>query len=358
MIFRVAILLTILMAFCGCSLLPEVAHQPTLHNPFPQLSKVAIAPFFNLSEEKTLDGRQFAEAYFNELQLVPGFEVVPVGVVEQAILRHQIQFNGSNAADEARRLAQILGVDAVVIGAVSDYSPYYPPRCAMQVEWYAANPCFHPIPPGYGLPWGTPGEKQIPGPLVFEAEFALAKAQLETQTPKVDYTLLNPTGIDNGGQGATGPISPRPKPLSGGLPGVNKAPAPPVEKTSVAGPLAPALSGSEAAADGQIGFPPDWPDPNGFIPPPPRTTPPPCCPNSGPVLRHTRAYNGNDPAFTEALAGYYFFRDDARFGGWQSYLERSEDFIRFCCHMHIWETLSARGGAGETRVVWRWPEIR
>jgi hypothetical protein len=75
-------------------------------------------------------------------------------------------------------------------------------------------------------------------------------------------------------------------------------------------------------------------------------------------MEHTQAYNGHDTEFTEALASYYYFRDDARFGGWQSYLQRSDDFVRFCCHMHIWEMLSARGGAGETRVVWRWPEFR
>ena len=75
-------------------------------------------------------------------------------------------------------------------------------------------------------------------------------------------------------------------------------------------------------------------------------------------MQLTRNYNGNDAEFTEALASHYFFRDDARFGGWQGYLERSDDFIGFCCRMHIWEMLSARGGAGETRVVWRWPTIR
>jgi len=37
---------------------------------------------------------------------------------------------------------------------------------------------------------------------------------------------------------------------------------------------------------------------------------------------------------------------------------RSDDFIRFGCHMHITEMLTARGGAGETRVVWRWPVTR
>ena len=75
-------------------------------------------------------------------------------------------------------------------------------------------------------------------------------------------------------------------------------------------------------------------------------------------MRHTRIYNGTDSELTQALASYHFFRDDARIGGWQSYLRRSDDFIRFCCRMHISEMLSARGGAGETRVVWRWSRSR
>ena len=160
----------------GCNLLPDIAHQPTLHNPFPQLSKVAVAPFFNQSAEATLDGRRVALAYFGELQEVPGFEVVPVDVTERAIQDHHLAMRGPA---DARLLAQILNVDAVVVGAVTDYSPYYPQRMGMQVEWYAANPNFHPIPPGYGLPWGTPEERNIPAPLVFEAEMALAEAQLE-----------------------------------------------------------------------------------------------------------------------------------------------------------------------------------
>jgi hypothetical protein len=105
-------------------------------------------------------------------------------------------------------------------------------------------------------------------------------------------------------------------------------------------------------------LPPDWPDPKGFIPPGPRATPPPYRSSKGPVLRHVRIYNGNDADFTTALSNYYALRDEARFGGWQGYLQRSDDFIRFCCHMHISEMLTARGGAGESKVVWRWPDIR
>ena len=182
------------LAWCSWALpaaaliLPDVSHEPVVHNPFPQLSKVAIAPFFNQSDEPTVDGRKFALAYFAELQAVPGFEVVPLGVVEEAIIDNQVDLSRPG---EARRLAKILGVDAVVIGSVTDYTPYYPPRCGLRVEWYAANPGFHEIPPGYGLPWGTPEEEYIPAPLVFESEFALAKAQLATQTPDCDTPPLD-----------------------------------------------------------------------------------------------------------------------------------------------------------------------
>jgi len=334
----------------GCSMLPEIAHQPTLHNPFPQLSKVAVAPFFNLSTEPTVDGARFALAYFNQLQQVPGFEVVPVGVVEQAMKERNIQLKGP---EDAQRLAQDLGVDAIVIGAVTDYSPYYPPRCALQVEWYASNRGFHAIPPGYGLPWGTREEQQIPGPLIFEAEMALARAQLATQTPRCPplppssepEVLPLPEGKTLQTPSGRKPTSSEPRPREG------------VNPASYQEPTGPSLD-NRTVAVAMPGIPPDWPDPRGLIPAPPMASRPPCQPTSGPVLRHTQTYNGNDSRFTEALASYYFFQDDARFGGWQNYLLRSDDFIAFCCRMHIWEMLSARGGAGETRVVWRWKKIR
>ncbi|RMF87114.1 MAG: hypothetical protein D6741_20995 [Planctomycetota bacterium] len=314
-------------------------HRPTVHNPFPQLAKVAVAPFFNLSSEPTVDGRRFANAYYNELQQIPGFEVIPVSVVEQAMRTNNINLTG---AAEARRLAQILGADAVVIGAITEYDPYYPPRLGLQVEWYAANPGFHPIPPGYGLPWGTAEEAEIPDRLVFEAEFALAREQLATQTPQCPMAATNegtesPVGGESD-QAAGEPVRPA-------------GYAEPISRTPVGTIFAQAEQ--QAAA-----LPADWPDPRGLVPPGPKPTPAPCLPSDEPVLRHTKIYHGNDPDFTAALAEYYDFRNEARFGGWQAYLERSDDFIRFCCRMHIWEMLTARGGAGKSEVVWRFPNMR
>jgi hypothetical protein len=280
------------------------------------------------------------------------------------------------------------------------------------VEWYAANPGFHEIPAGYGLPWGTPEEEYIPAPLVFESEFALAKAQLKTQTPLCEKPSLDPPASDDESRQPQPQVLPNnmplPPPAKDNLQGTDgnsdapNAPAPntpPAKSTtkkkgahenahatramyeekvaseelppgtshgdSTANAQAAPLESDSAAGAGmtvatgaQVALPPNWPDERGFIPPPPSATRPACYPHNGPVMTHTRIYAGNDSEFTEALASYYHFRDDARFGGWQNYLQRSDDFIRFCCHMHISEMLSARGGAGETRVVWQWSDCR
>ena len=344
--------LAMLTLLSGCSLIPDITHQPVVHNPFPQLTTIAIAPFFNLSTEPSVDGRQFALAYFNELQLVPGFEVLPVGVVEKTIENYKLSMS---SADDARKLAQILGADAVVVGAVTDFSPFYPPRCGLQVEWYAANPCFHPIPPGYGLPWGTPEEEYIPAPLALESEMALARAQLRTQTPPYQPQPIEPplemprdensrpleTRSGEGellshhsrADGKTGKLA------SSVVPACSRGCCP----TAASG-----LSGGLVGAGGAMGA--------GGVRGGGGTGV--CQPSSEPVLKHTKTYNGHDGQFTAALASYAFFQDDARFGGWQSYLQRSDDFIRFCSRMHIYEMLSARGGADETRVVWRWSHNR
>jgi hypothetical protein len=364
-------------ASTGCHLIfPDISHQPVIHNPFPQLSRVAVAPFFNLSDEPTVDGRKFALAYFAELQAVQGFEVVPLGVVEEAILQHQVDLS---TASEAQRLARILGVDAIVVGSVTDYTPYYPPRCGLRVEWYSANAGYHEIPPGYGLPWGTPDEEFIPAPLVFEAEMALARAQLATQSPACATPPEPPSDPTGGSQPSADqqndaePTGETPEAQGGEQSPAQGETAAQFEEELPAGdsgsaPPLPALQsdgGAVAATTDAIGahhafgsLPPDWPDERGFIPPPPNPVRPECYPHSGPVMTHTRIYHATDSQFTEALASYYHFRDDARFGGWQNYLQRSDDFIRFCCHVHIAEMLSARGGAGETQVVWRWSDSR
>lgn len=308
--FALALLLA---SIGGCGLVPSIKHNPSMHNPFPQLKRIAVLPFFNQSSEPTVDGEAVAEAYYAELQAIPGFEVLPVGVTRNVYVQYSQAFGEPTSGPEFQRLAQMIGVDAIVVGSVTDFDAYYPPRMAMTTNWYAANPGFHPIPPGYGLPWGTKAEKQIPRRIKQEAEFELARQQLATQTPRplADAALISDA---------------------------DDFIAPAFVETS---PL-----------------PADWPSPLGLIPDGPQPTPPPLNPQSEPIISHTRLYRGNDAYFTERLTNYVENGDDARTIGWQSYLKRSNDFIRFCCHLHIAEMLESRGGRDQSDLILRWPISR
>ncbi len=426
------------LLICGCEVIPNRTYVPTLHNPFPQLTEVAVIPFINkTSDNPMVDGREFAEAYAEQLQEIPGFNVVAVSTVERAMLDlNLLAFRGP---EDLRRLANYLQVDAIVIGTVNRYDGFYPPEIGMEVEWYAANPYMHPIPPGYGLPWGTPAEEQIPSSIVFESELALAREQMETQMPespnpsglepsvpaseasatssssehsslweqsgesyqKSDYEKQQSELFDRTIAKAQGiPLPPvsrskeedlaeayRRSPLTPSNPeytrktrsqtnesgsgaaeaqggeGAHSEGAAEEEAVSRGGSSSSAPEmmpwlepGAYAEEDAMMlghdaslpGLPDQWPDPRGLIPDGPKAKKPNAMPSNAAILRHVGVYQGNDAKVTEALKTYYLTEvDDARIGGWQNVLHRREEFISFCCRMHIWEMLSSRGGAGE-----------
>jgi len=332
----------------GCTLFPDIRHKPQYHNPFPQLTRVAILPFRNQSQEPTLSGSRVTAAYYAELQSISGFEVLPVGVVESQWLAFETNVlrRPASTSEDFQRFAQFLGVDAVLQGSVTDYTPYYPPRLTLNVHWYAANPGFHPIPVGYGLPWGTKDQKKIPQWIRVEAERSLAREQLKTQTPlpTESDSETDPSEDEGASPVQTTAFQSVAADNEDSLP----MPSSLVEEVDPVEELDPVAQ--DEAVDA-----PAWPDPEGFIPFAPRATRPPLIAQYEPVITYMKAYNGSDEDFTESLEEYFYFRDDARFGGWQAYLQRSEDFIRFCCHRHVVETLAARGGQLESRLILRWP---
>jgi hypothetical protein len=326
--------LGLIFGLTGCAFIPDVRHKPQVINPFPQITTVAVLPFFNQSQEPTLSGQRVAEAYMHELQSIRGFQVLPIGVVQGKIL----ELNRPLATgQDFQALAQHMGVDAVLVGSITDYEAYYPPRMTIKVSWYAANPGFHPVMPGYGLPWGTKREKDIPRWVHLEAQRSLATEQLKTQTPSAASSPES-----------TNAIMPEDR-RAAGLPFQHD----PTEHSKDT--VHSADSQGEISRFSGDDLPADWPDPNGFIPDPPAAKRPELIAQHEPIISHISSFNGSDEDFTEQLANYFYFRDDARFGGWQAYLQRSEDFISFCCYLHLHETLISRGGQDKSRLILRWP---
>ncbi|QDT03417.1 hypothetical protein K227x_17990 [Rubripirellula lacrimiformis] len=421
-IYLVVVALAVIILGGGCSFFPETRQRDSIHNPFPQLKRVAVLPFYNQSSEPTVDTDLVAEKYYAALQSVPGFEVLPIGVAKTQWLRYAMTYGEPTSGEDFQRLAQMMGVEALVVGSVTDFDAFYPPRMAMTVHWYAANEGFHTIPAGYGLPWGTEAEKQIPRRIAREAEFELARSQLATQTPLPPIPNA-PSDTDSpnlGGPAASANAAPSdvgsaPGDISPGQVSPSRIPTSriptsriPTEAipsglvTQTSGQLVDSgevIDEGEYVIDGQpIGghtidthtidsgtivegevyqgefygsdggvvewsdmdapLPPAWPNPTDLIPDPPSPVRPVAIASHDPVLTHTKIYRGDDPYFTNRLADYVETGDDARSSGWQGYLKRSDDFIQFCCHLHITEMLESRGGKDESDLILRWPLSR
>jgi len=200
------------LGLSGCEIMPVTRYKPTLHNPLPQMRNVAIVPFYNLTGNPKVDGREFAEHFALELQRVRGFNVISNKIVEDTMMQYDIDVHPDNlhkfeSVDEIRYLAQLLKADAVVIGKIHSFNMSYPPYVKFETAWYHVNPYLHSMPNGYALPWGTEYERYIPDKIVYYAEMDLAEAQMKTQTPKFD-PIKPQNGRENDFDAALGLIPP------------------------------------------------------------------------------------------------------------------------------------------------------
>lgn len=299
----------------GCHTVPV-----KVTNPIPGLTTVAVAPFINLSPEPTADGRRFALAYYAELQKIPGFQVIPVGVVEHTLEDYKLTLD---SRADALRLAEILDVDAVVVGAITEYSPYYPPQIGLQIDWFSPREwLFFP-----GIPLGDPSVN-APPPGVFPPQAGAPTAIMRGQSPNDPESA--------GGQGSPF-LEPLPSAQSSG------------RGTSTARPVEPRI----------------WPHrvrgrENGRAQPVRNTRQTSSaqphiasdCPIK-PLMSYTRFFDGADPKLVKSLQDYVAYRGDMRSGGWEAYLHRSDDFLSFTSHMMIVEMLALHGGAVETETAYK-----
>ncbi len=70
-----------------------------------------------------------------------------------------------------------------------------------------------------------------------------------------------------------------------------------------------------------------------------------------PLMSYARLFDGADADLVAALRDYVELSGDLRSGGWEEYLHRTEDFIRFTSYRMILEMLSLHGGEGKHRLV-------
>ena len=104
------------------------------HNPFPHQRSLAIAPFQNQSGSGYLEVMAVTDEFYSELQLIDGLQVVAINRVLTAM--NNLGINQISSPEDALALPDELEVNGVIVGAVTQYDPYPPPKMGMAVQLY------------------------------------------------------------------------------------------------------------------------------------------------------------------------------------------------------------------------------
>lgn len=394
---RLSMLLVALAAplSSGCAL------QKRAQNPLPGVFRVAVIPFNDKTNgQPGIDTMRITEIFASELQKIPTYEVVSVQEVREAIGPWRVP---TNQPELAFAVARAVHAQAVIVGDVTEYECYYPPRIGLHCEMYAmvtgeAEAVIHtlppvpvPAPPGSGLSLdhgghirhgkkgGKCGNDCVPPPPKLPEKPACdAGCGPVAEIPKPNAPWIQ------------GSARPRELAARQGQPKAKTPASAPAKEVDIAGSSDRAKSNSvlsnasaeeKSAAAGAVADAKTRPaesgvqqaayetsDPavastgyiNGELPPATAASVradiipahqlssvrlDTALPVVEPwVIRHSRIFDGLNGGYARKLNDYHFFNKDERGGEWWAYTHRMEDFNRFACNRMIYEMLKAAGG--------------
>ncbi len=99
---------------------------------------VAVAPAVNLSGSMDFDPNRFADLMASELGYAEGISVIPVSRVLGILAAHGT--DRVESPSHALELVELLGADAILVFAVTEYDPYDPPSIGIAAQLYGTRP--------------------------------------------------------------------------------------------------------------------------------------------------------------------------------------------------------------------------
>ncbi|MCK4628202.1 MAG: hypothetical protein KAT56_04320 [Sedimentisphaerales bacterium] len=173
------IVLLIVLAILGCG---GNSVERVYRSPYRPAFNIAVVPFLNQSGNENLDVMAVTDEFYTELQQVTGgLQVIPVNRVLAAL--SELGMRNVSNPDEVMMLAGQLGADAVIVGTVTRYDPYQPPRMGMALQLYHREKAdkeknVNSIDPGdisrrgkaFGMPGGVPLRPETMVVRIFDAD--------------------------------------------------------------------------------------------------------------------------------------------------------------------------------------------
>ena len=134
---RVVGLVAAVMLVCGCRAGRRMEPVSIANRSFGPMT-IAVAPAMNLSGSSDFDATRFADLMASELGHADGVTVIPVSRLLGVLATQGV--SGVQSATHAMELVSLVGADAILVFAVTEYDPYEPPSIGISAQLYGVRP--------------------------------------------------------------------------------------------------------------------------------------------------------------------------------------------------------------------------
>lgn len=134
----IIILLYVACLMVGCAEKPiTYGREMPLELPGAQRQIWAVAPVINLSGQPGVDPLLQADLLYQQLQTVKGLTVIPVDQVAKVYAANSLE--KVETVEQARAVTEALGCDALIVGTVTQFDPYNPPKFGGSLVLFEKN---------------------------------------------------------------------------------------------------------------------------------------------------------------------------------------------------------------------------
>ncbi len=131
-----AMLLVLAWALLGCVKGDRKVELPDRYDsPYPAPKLWAVAPLINHSGTLLMDPARLADKLTQQCQQIDGIETIPVNRVLEVMAEND--FTAITGVADAMTLIEALNVDGLIVGSVTAWDPYEPPKIGMAIQLYA-----------------------------------------------------------------------------------------------------------------------------------------------------------------------------------------------------------------------------
>ncbi len=123
----------------GCAARPApVVVTANLRSPYPENKVWAVAPLSNDSGVSVIDTLALTDQIVDEVSKIRGVDVLPLNRTLEGM--RAMNLARVSSTDEALSLARTLNADGLIVGSISAFDPYSPPKLGMTLQLFSPEP--------------------------------------------------------------------------------------------------------------------------------------------------------------------------------------------------------------------------